>query len=51
MPLPFCSATFVLPCLLPFTTDEVRDQLDQAGLGHFTVTEIGDRYLEVCGQM
>ena len=34
-----------------FTTDEVRDQLDQAGLGHFTVTEIGDRYLEVCGQM
>ena len=34
-----------------FTTDEVRDQLDQAGLRHFTVTEIGDRYLEVCGQM
>ena len=34
-----------------FTTDEVRDQLDEAGLGHFTVTEIGDRYLEVCGQM
>jgi hypothetical protein len=33
-----------------FTADEVREQLDQAGLGQFTVTEIGDRYLEVCGQ-
>ena len=33
-----------------FTADEVREQLDQAGLGQFTVMEIDDRYLEVCGQ-
>ena len=33
-----------------FTADEVRDQLDDAGLGQFTVMEIGDRYLEVFGQ-
>ena len=33
-----------------FTADEVRDQLDQAGVGQFTVMEIGDRYLEVFGQ-
>ncbi len=33
-----------------FTADEIREQLDQAGLGQFTVMEIGDRYLEVFGR-
>ena len=33
-----------------FTVDEVREQLDEAGMGQFTVMELDDRYLEVSGQ-
>ena len=33
-----------------FTAVEVCEQLDLAGLSQFTVKEIGDRYLEVCGR-
>ena len=33
-----------------FTAAEVCEQLDLAGLSQFTVKEIGDRYLEVCGR-
>ena len=33
-----------------FTVKEVSEQLDQAGLSQFTVKEIDDRYLEVCGR-
>jgi hypothetical protein len=33
-----------------FTPEEVREQLDLAGLSQFRVGAIGDRYLEVCGQ-
>ncbi len=33
-----------------FTPEEVREQLDLAGLSQFRVEAIGDRYLEVCGQ-
>ena len=35
--------------LAAFTVEEVRDQLDHAGLSQFTVEEVGDRYLEVSG--
>jgi hypothetical protein len=35
--------------LAAFTADEVREQLEEAGLGQFIVKEIGDRYLEVSG--
>jgi 2-polyprenyl-3-methyl-5-hydroxy-6-metoxy-1,4-benzoquinol methylase len=36
--------------LAAFTAAEVCEQLDLAGLSQFTVKEIGDRYLEVCGR-
>ena len=34
-----------------FRPREVADQLTAAGLSHFTVTELGDRYLEVVGRL
>jgi len=34
-----------------FRPREVADQLTAAGLGHFTVTELGDRHLEVVGRL
>ena len=33
-----------------FTVDEVRSQLQHAGMPHLAVREVGDRYLEVYGQ-
>jgi 2-polyprenyl-3-methyl-5-hydroxy-6-metoxy-1,4-benzoquinol methylase len=34
-----------------FRPREVADQLTAAGLSHFTVTELGDRHLEVVGRL
>jgi hypothetical protein len=34
-----------------FRLREVADQLTAAGLSHFTVTELGDRHLEVVGRL
>ncbi len=47
---PVLQRDFRASLIAAFTADEIRAQLDQAGLGQFTVMEIGDRYLEVFGQ-
>ena len=45
-----CNAIFEHLCWLPSLQIEVREQLEEAGLGQFIVKEIGDRYLEVSGR-
>ena len=47
---PVLQRDFRASLIAAFTADEIREQLDQAGLGHLTVMEIGDRYLEIYGQ-
>ena len=47
---PVLQRDFRASLIADFTADEIREQLDQAGLGHLTVMEIGDRYLEIYGQ-
>ncbi len=37
--------------LAAFEVNEVKDQLDRAGLADFTVQPVGDRYLEVFGRI
>jgi hypothetical protein len=46
---PVLQRDFRASLLAAFTADEVREQLEEAGLGQFIVKEIGDRYLEVSG--
>lgn len=47
---PVLRRDFQASLLAAFTADEVSDQLDEACLGCLSVSEIGDRYLEICGR-